>query len=139
MRADMENVTRAVARVLEKYPLPEGIPEGEQADMAAEIAGAALDSVYGPLKLRDGGDRGCRWPDGMEVPADWITEAERLGMARDRALVEADSFVDFWLSASGQNARKRNWRATWRNWIRRSLGERVARATHAGDAHNVRW
>lgn len=29
-----------------------------------------------------------------------------------------ESFHDYWIAASGQRARKRNWFATWRNWVR---------------------
>lgn len=59
------------------------------------------------------------------LPPDWEpTEADRefalgLGLPVARTLAV---FRDYWLSASGQNARKHDWSATWRNWCRREGG-----------------
>lgn len=36
----------------------------------------------------------------------------------------ADQFRDYWTSQPGQKGVKTNWSATWRNWCRRSGGER---------------
>jgi hypothetical protein len=33
---------------------------------------------------------------------------------------ETDKFVDHWTAASGANARKRDWAAAWRNWMRQA-------------------
>lgn len=37
--------------------------------------------------------------------------------------LELEKFRDYWQAASGQNARKRDWNAAWRNWIRRAEKE----------------
>ena len=46
-----------------------------------------------------------------EVPA--LIDAGRGKSATDR-------FLDHWRSAGGTNARKRDWVAAWRNWMRRA-------------------
>ena len=33
---------------------------------------------------------------------------------------QTEMFVDHWRSASGANARKRDWEAAWRNWMRKA-------------------
>lgn len=38
-----------------------------------------------------------------------------------------EMFYDHWISAGGQNARKRNWFATWRNWVRRTQAREAPR------------
>lgn len=34
--------------------------------------------------------------------------------------LETESFIDYWRGASGAKARKRDWTATWRNWMRKA-------------------
>jgi hypothetical protein len=34
--------------------------------------------------------------------------------------LETENFIDYWRSASGANARKLDWVAAWRNWMRKS-------------------
>ena len=64
------------------------------------------------------------------LPADWEPgEPERefaigLGLPVDRI---AAKFRDYWTAASGQNARKHDWPATWRNWCRREAESKSAR------------
>jgi hypothetical protein len=40
---------------------------------------------------------------------------------------EHAKFVDYWHAKAGRDARKANWDATWRNWVRRAA-EQHARA-----------
>jgi hypothetical protein len=127
MKIDRENVERAIKNDLIKHD--QLCSHGQ----VARLAEAALGAVYGPAELRPSGSKGQRWPDGMDVPPDWIDEAQRMGLARDRALVEAQKFVDHWTAATGQNATKRNWRATWRNWVRRVAGDQLV--SRSGESH----
>lgn len=63
------------------------------------------------------------------IPDDWqpdYAEAERLGLSRQQSEREADRFRDYWRGASGQNATKLDWLATWRNWCR-TAAERLPR------------
>ena len=49
------------------------------------------------------------------------------------AELELEKFRDYWQAASGQNARKRDWNAAWRNWIRRAEKE-YTRAAYKSQA-----
>jgi uncharacterized protein YdaU (DUF1376 family) len=61
---------------------------------------------------------GSRLPDDWFLPQDWGEWALSQGMSRDHIKAEADRFADYWRSTAGQKARKADWLATWRNWIR---------------------
>ncbi|WP_262377081.1 hypothetical protein [Pseudomonas sp. WS 5059] len=64
--------------------------------------------------------RGTRLPEDWAIPGDWLAwaKSERTELD-DRMLKDmADSFRDYWVSKSGANATKRDWEATWRNWVR---------------------
>ena len=60
------------------------------------------------------------------IPEPFIVTAEMWAWSRDEgheqewARQQTIRFVDYWRGASGQNARKMDWPATWRNWLRRS-------------------
>jgi hypothetical protein len=43
--------------------------------------------------------------------------AEQLGSCID-GRIEHEKFMDYWRAAAGQKARKHDWPATWRNWMR---------------------
>lgn len=68
-------------------------------------------------------------PHGSRLPADWKlpddlrawARQERTDLNIDR---EAASFADYWHGVAGAKARKTDWPATWRNWIRRADGPR---------------
>lgn len=75
--------------------------------------------------------RGCRLPD------DWRPEpepelVEAVG-GQDAARREFAKFGDYWRAQSGQRARKVDWQATWRNWLRKAAEGRPggARASPA--------
>lgn len=61
---------------------------------------------------------------GTRLSEDWTPSEDQISFARQQGLsdeeiaIEADRFRDHWISKSGQDARKVNWTATWRNWIR---------------------
>ena len=65
--------------------------------------------------------KGSRWTEKDHVEAGWIDWAIEQGLGRQEAQSQADSFSDYWLAATGSKATKRDWQATWRNWIRSSL------------------
>lgn len=62
---------------------------------------------------------GSRLPADWSLPADWKDWAtkERPDVNAER---EAASFADYWHGKPGADARKADWLATWRNWIRRA-------------------
>ncbi len=64
--------------------------------------------------------QGSRLPDGWQLPEDWLAWAVgSAGMSDDAVQREALVFRDYWRSKAGAGARKVDWLATWRNWIRR--------------------
>lgn len=71
---------------------------------------------------------------GTRLPADWQpSEADRayaLGKGASAAMIdlEAEKFRNFWLAKTGIGATKRDWAATWRNWILSALERARPRA-----------
>ncbi|MBU9261992.1 hypothetical protein KTD13_16675 [Burkholderia multivorans] len=62
-----------------------------------------------------------RLPTDWQLPRSWgeWALAERPDWNADRVRKVADQFRDHWLSKGGADARKADWEATWRNWVRR--------------------
>lgn len=64
-----------------------------------------------------------REPNGTRIPDDWEpgvdgwAYATGKGMPPDLVAVEAEKFKNYWLAKSGRDATKRDWPATWRNWV----------------------
>jgi hypothetical protein len=76
---------------------------------------------------------------GTRLPADWtpsetqINYAAALHMLPDRISVETEKFRNYWTAKAGAGATKRDWDATWRNWILTAMeGRHVVAANHRG-------
>lgn len=71
-------------------------------------------------RLGKSSNKGSRLPDDWTLPNEWIDEAKKINnsLSKDDISFMSDSFKDYWLSLSGQRAVKRDWLATWRNWVR---------------------
>jgi hypothetical protein len=54
-------------------------------------------------------------PRGTRLPQDWKPKEED-GLNE----VELAKFRDYWIAVAGQKGVKRDWDATWRNWLRNS-------------------
>lgn len=73
-------------------------------------------------------------PTATRLPADWRLPrawgewalSERPDMTADDVRREAETFADYWRAKAGADARKLDWQATWRNWVRRSDGGKPA-------------
>ena len=69
--------------------------------------------------------RGTRLAEDWELPTQWREwgNKERPDLHLDTV---ASCFRDHWISVGGERGIKRNWLATWRNWVRREpiVGER---------------
>ena len=67
------------------------------------------------------------------LPSDFALDAKRIavavleGLAPERTFAK---FTDYWRAASGANARKLDWEATWRNWCR-TEADRIPRQGRA--------
>jgi hypothetical protein len=69
-----------------------------------------------------------RLPDGWQPKASTIEWAKRSEPNVDLRR-EHEKFTDHWLAAAGASARKRDWDAAWRNWIRRAADQSPRRGT----------
>lgn len=65
-----------------------------------------------------------RLPDGWVLPKAWGEWAlsERPDFTEADVRREAECFADHWRAKAGADARKVDWQATWRNWVRRAHG-----------------
>lgn len=94
--------------------------------------------------------RGTRLPEDWVLPKEWGEWALAEGFDEATIRAEAAKFRDYWISRAGAQARKRDWQATWRNWMRNAGAPRrqfttidgVANETPssgAGGAYGSRW
>jgi hypothetical protein len=84
-------------------------------------------------RLQSGG-RGTRLPSDWKPAESHIAYAAGLGMPGVRIAVEAEKFRNYWTAKTGAGATKRDWEATWRNWILNAMEGRhaVARNHRSG-------
>jgi|SRR6185312_7932065 len=79
------------------------------------------------------GSRGMRLSNDWAPSQDCISYAEKLGMEANEIALEAEKFKNYWTAKSGAGASKRDWDATWRNWILASMERRhVVAGRHHG-------
>lgn len=66
---------------------------------------------------KDNNNKATRLPDDWIAPQEYIDfcNSERPDL---NANLIADQFKDYWISVAGSKGLKRNWIATWRNWVR---------------------
>lgn len=69
--------------------------------------------------------RGSRLPEDWVLPREWGEWALSEGWPEQVIREQADRFKDYWISETGQKATKRDWFATWRNWMRNSKSPKV--------------
>lgn len=67
--------------------------------------------------------QGTKAKQATQLPEGWMPDEELLawaevnGVTRESALLETEQFIDHW---HGKGERRKDWRATWRTWIRNS-------------------
>lgn len=77
--------------------------------------------------------RGTRLPNDWGLPGEWGRWAiQETGLPRERILMEAATFADYWQALPGAKAVKLDWEKTWRNWIRRAASSFRTAAQHSG-------
>jgi uncharacterized protein YdaU (DUF1376 family) len=96
------DVSKSRAKAGTKQPEPEPEPVKEEANASSK------------------NKRGSRLPDGWLLPREWGEWALGEGWNEQTVRDQADRFRDYWISAPGQKGVKRDWYATWRNWMRNS-------------------
>ena len=63
--------------------------------------------------------KGTRLDDSWELPTEWGEWAESEGLSYEEICKQEEVFKDYWIAKPGKEGVKLNWKATWRNWIRR--------------------
>lgn len=87
-------------------------------EFAEEPAAAPQTRALAAVKTHE--VRGTRLAADWQLPHEWIADAISLqpSWTQEHALMISEGFADYWHSAAGARASKRDWRATWRNWCR---------------------
>lgn len=72
---------------------------------------------------RDPTIEGCRLPEDWTLPDDWRqwAAAPPRSLSMEKIDDEAAWFKSYWLKCEDLRAFKKDWRATWRNWIEKNL------------------
>jgi hypothetical protein len=75
---------------------------------------------------------------GTRLPTDWeLSEDQKQFCIKERPDLDpvkvSAGFKDYWISAAGAKAVKKDWDATWRNWVRNQKAQLVVAAKPSGD------
>lgn len=73
--------------------------------------------------------KGCRLPDDFQPDFSFATNE---GFSETEAQKLFASFKDYWTAKTGKDATKRDWQATWRNWVRSPYNKKIKGFNHAG-------
>lgn len=68
--------------------------------------------------------RGTRITEEWRPTRDNIDYAIKSGFSESDAFRIGEKFKDYWLQKAGQQARKSDWNAAWRTWIRNSINDK---------------
>lgn len=77
--------------------------------------------------------KATRLPDDWQPSADDVAFAQQEGLSSDEISRECGKFRDYWHGVGGQRGTKRDWPATWRNWIRRAADDRRSGPKRGGN------
>lgn len=115
-REQLVDVTGAIAQNLLDPPSSPSHPIPSSPDSQSDTHHSVAIAVA-PEK------RAARAPVAQRLPADFeLTDERRATALAENADPDREfaKFTDYWRAASGANARKHDWDATWRNWCRKS-------------------
>jgi hypothetical protein len=102
------------APVMQSYAGSEALSESGSDKAEGSAEGNGANAPRPPSKTR-----ASRIPENWTPSPDLVAYAERELPGVDVEKL-AEAFRDFWIAAAGERARKLNWAATWRTWVRRS-------------------
>jgi hypothetical protein len=105
----------------------EGVRLVAMLERASSRAGAAKP------RPRELAPRGTRLPTNWEPSDPEIAFALDRGMPQARVSTEAEKFKNYWTAKSGAGATKRDWSATWRNWIITTMERSNGLANYRGE------
>ena len=128
---------------------PRPVPEHGADDLVA-LRPTATPAPTGPPLLREAGDDPPAGKTrasprrGKRLPGDWQPSGRDREFASkeglDHAEIDrtADRFRDYWTAKAGPSAIKRDWAATWRNWVRGDADRRGDGGRDAGSSGAAR-
>lgn len=125
-RVDFEVLERLLLANVSHSRLPKsgnlecGNPANKSADIRQSLKETTSETTS---EIRNIG-RATRIPDDYLPDTAWAVSE---GMATADASREAERFRDHWRAAPGQRGVKRDWQATWRNWVRNALDRQAPR------------
>lgn len=67
-----------------------------------------------PLVVPKKEKNGTRISDDFEPDREW---SRKQGLSNSELRIEFEKFKNYWMAKSGKDATKKDWQATWRNWI----------------------
>lgn len=99
-------------------------PSASVAPDPAEADERTRKSVTGKRPSKSAGSTKKANQNGTRIPEDFAVTPEMVSWAQENApdvngRRATESFIDYWRGATGARARKRDWVATWRNWMRK--------------------
>jgi hypothetical protein len=105
-------------------------PISQSHDMTTTEPNGSVVGGTGSRRGGAGGEKPKREPTARRLPDDFAVTREMVAWARANVpnvdgRVQTQKFTDHWKAASGANARKKDWVAAWRNWMR-TADERLA-------------
>jgi hypothetical protein len=80
---------------------------------------------------------------GSRLSGDWYASPREIAFALDRGMprvrinTEIEKFRNYWIAKSGASAIKRDWSATWRNWIITAMERGNGPTTYGGGGPGV--
>ena len=98
-----------------------GVPNSSQNDASISITikNPPPDPNGSAPPRGDGQKKGTRIPDDFEPDDKLISFATiECGLTESEVRWHTNKFIDYWRAATGQKGVKRDWPATWRNWMR---------------------
>lgn len=90
-------------------------------------------------ELSNESSRATRLPADWVLPDDWGEWARSHGVSDFEVRRQAEMFRDYWSAKAGAGSTKRDWQATWRNWIRRQRDFTRTSKSESNDDRFARW
>ncbi len=118
--------------------LPLNLPGNRSAAPGEKPPAADTSELPKPSK-KNAKTSGSRLPEDWALPKSWGEWAlkERTDWTADTVRKVAERFADHWHAKAGADARKADWQATWRNWVRREAGGVPAAAAQRSEARYI--
>jgi uncharacterized protein YdaU (DUF1376 family) len=117
--------SNATPMLKQPEPEPEPLSTTDKSVVSAQAQNPPESKSTGKVR---GAARGKRIdPNWQPTPKDYAFASSHK-LTREEINREADRFRNYWLAASGRNAAKLDWEATWRNWLTGEFGIVTKRA-----------